>query len=114
MGLIEAVCLASRFCGDSDAHTFPDNCTDLFHNRTRTVNMGYWWPNADRTPGKYTVEVTSIKPYCTANGDTTTRGIVNIDTFFVPVFSANFEVSNGKQCQIDYLIAQFLGWEKQC
>ena len=64
MGLIEAVCLASRFCGDSDAHNFPDNCQDMLHNRTRTVNMGYWWPNADKTPGKYTVEITSVKPYC--------------------------------------------------
>ena len=64
MGLIDAVCLASRFCGDSDAHNFPDNCQDMLHNRTRTVNMGYWWPNADRTPGKYTVEITSVKPFC--------------------------------------------------
>ena len=80
MGLIEAVCLASRFCGDSDAHTFPDNCTDLFHNRTRTVNMGYWWPNADKTPGKYTVEITSVKPYC--QGEIlTTEMAINRNTY---------------------------------
>ena len=89
MGLIDKyICLASRFCGNSDAHNFPDECHDMLPNRT--VNMGYWWPNADRTPGKYTVEVTSGKPYCTANGDTTTSGIVNIDTFFCAGFFGKF------------------------
>ena len=50
------------------------------HNRTRTVKMGYWWPNADRTPGEYTVEVTSVKPYCQGDSSKALRvhGVVYV------------------------------------
>lgn len=62
----EAACLASRNCPHcNEAKKFPDNCSDILnHNRSSEVTMGYWWVAANTTPGCYTVEVTSVMPYC--------------------------------------------------
>jgi len=64
-----AVCLASRVCDEFNHHPFPRNCLDLLHNRTREVTMGYWWTEADTTPGKYTVEIKGDSPFCTKFGN---------------------------------------------
>lgn len=58
-----AVCLASRFCGEADPHNFPEKC-----KRVKIVDgivgMGYFMTKTDVTAGKYTVEIKEKSPFC--------------------------------------------------
>jgi len=64
--LKDAVCLASRFCGEADPHSFPEGCkkTKIWD---AIVTMGYWMTETDVTPGKYTVEIEEQSPFCSGS-----------------------------------------------